>query len=93
MWRDLYDNISLLFSWRWPKVEGVVTAIHGDIEGGGAAPIVVYEFSLSDDGPFTGESPWFGNALYVNELVGRRVTVRYRKDDPAVNRLDGSMDL
>ncbi len=88
MFSDLYDSISLWFSWRWPRAEGVITAVHTDRESDAAGPVVVYEFSVGDDGPYTGESAWFGDTVYINELVGRKTTVRYRKDDPSVNRLD-----
>ena len=90
MFRDLYDYISLAFSWRWPMAEGLVTAVHLGAGGEGPQPIVVYEFSLGNDGPYTGESAWFGDAVYLNSLVGKMVMVRYRKDDPSVNRLDDS---
>ncbi len=93
MFNDLYDSISMWFSWRWPKAEAVIIAVHENIEDKYGGPVVVYEFSLTDDGPYTGESPWFGNTVYINELVGRTITVRYRKDDPAVNRLDDSTEL
>ena len=93
MFRDLYDSISVWFSWRWPRADAVITAAHPDTETSGGGPIVVYEFSIGDDGPYLGESRWYGNTLYVNELIGRKVTVRYRKDDPEVNRLDDSTEL
>jgi hypothetical protein len=88
MFNDLYDSISLWFSWRWPRVDGVITAVHNDSQSKNAGPMVVYEFSVGDDGPYAGESAWFGNMVYMNELVGRKITVRYREDDPSVNRLD-----
>jgi hypothetical protein len=94
MFRDLYDFISLAFSWRWPRTEGVVTAVHLGVAGrDGPQALVTYEFSLGDDGPYTGESPWFGDEVFLNSLVGQTVVVRYRKDDPSVNRVDDSRSL
>ena len=101
MFEDLYDGVSVIFSWRWPTVSGVITAI--DVErisrsnqGESWRLAVAYEFSLGDDGPYTGESFW--NPHYFSRRrvrAGRRkfhrgevVTVRYRKEYPSVNRLD-----
>lgn len=60
--------------------------------------VVVYEFSVGDDGPYTGESswaPWSSEAcdMNINDRLkaGERVTVRYRRDDPSINRLDSSL--
>jgi len=47
MFGDLYDAMSLLWSWRWPVTEGEVTAVGGDT----ARLAVAYEFSVGDDGP------------------------------------------
>jgi len=61
MFNDLYDVISLAWSWRWPVANGVITAV--DVErfrssnGRYSARLAVaYEFSVGDDGPYTGES-------------------------------------
>ena len=101
MFDDLYDAISLLGSWRWPEVMGEITAV--DVErikhSDGSVRLrlaVAYKFSLNGDGPYTGESFW-NPAFCVNRRVrdARRkirvrkpVLVRYRSDDPSVNRLD-----
>ena len=88
MFAELYDSISLLFSWRWPKANGVITAVYMGCSGGHDRAMVAYEFSVDGDGPFTGESPWYGDTVFINELVGKKATVLYRKDNPSVNRLD-----
>jgi hypothetical protein len=92
MFDELYDYISLWFSWRWPKADGVITAAYLNLDTGreGAQATVAYEFSVGGDGPYTGESPWFGDTVYLNSLIGQAVTVRYRKGDPSVNKLDDS---
>ncbi len=76
-----------------PRAEGVVTAVHADSESKTAGLVIVYEFLVGDDGPYTGESAWFGDTVYINELVGRKTKIRYRKDDPSVNRLDDPTEL
>ncbi len=91
---DLYDRFSLLFSQHWPTVEGSITAV--DIGSGrGFQIVVVYEFSVGDDGPYTGQSSspfWFGgrDVLYINKKlrVGQIITIRYRRDCPSVNKAD-----
>ena len=56
--------------------------------------VVEYKFSLGSDGPYTGESvspPTTAlDVKIINERmrVGQPVTVRYRKDDPSVNKVD-----
>lgn len=84
MFKDLYDRISLLFSKNWPTAEGKITGVYPNPGGRGAQGMVVYEFSVGDDGPYTGEAPWFGNVI----CTGGPVTVRYRTDDPSVNTID-----
>ena len=103
MFSDLFDNISLIFSWRWPKAEGVITAIDlqhiYDEVSGTERPriVVVYKFSVGDDGPYTGESAWPRleqmDLMNINEVLrpGQAVTVLYRKNNPSVNRLDRSV--
>ena len=63
MFDDLYDAVSVLWSWRWPVADGEITAV--DIErtrdSDGRQSIrlaVAYKFSIGDDGPYTGESFW-----------------------------------
>jgi len=104
MFDDLYDAISLLWSWRWPIADGQVTAV--DIEriahsrGGDTARLAVaYEFSIGDDGPYTGECFWVPTFCSLKRVgpARRRVRVheplrvRYRPDDPSVNTLDGGV--
>jgi hypothetical protein len=99
---DLYDAISLLWSWRWPEMPGEVTAV--DVErirhsrGRESFRLAVaYKFSIGDDGPYTGESFWEPSFFSKNRVLAARrsfgihqqVVVRYRPDDPSVNKLDG----
>jgi len=93
MFELLYDYVSLAPSWRWPKTQGTITTF--DFLGGQEL-VVIYEFSLSDDGPYTGRSamPSDGTDLTsINESlrIGKEVAVRYRRDDPSVNKLDRSV--
>jgi hypothetical protein len=85
MFGDLYDSISLLFSQRWPKAEATITAVNRGING---ELMVIYEFSVDGDGPYTGESASSDDTVFINTLIGQRVMVRYRKGDPSVNKLD-----
>jgi len=95
---------ALLWSWRWPVTEGEVTA--ADIErvrhyrGGDTARLAVaYEFSVGDDGPYTGECFWDPAFCSVKRVaaarwkvrIRHRLRVRYRHDDPSVNTLDGGV--
>lgn len=100
MFSELYDAVSYLWSWNWPETMGEVTAVDVEkIESRGNVRLrlaVAYKFSVNDDGPYTGESFW-NPAFCPNRRVlaarrkirhGKAVTVRYRHDDPSVNRLD-----
>ncbi|MFI5115271.1 MAG: DUF3592 domain-containing protein [Terriglobales bacterium] len=102
MFEDLYDEISFLWSWRWPIAEGEITAV--DVErirhqrSTTTRLAIAYRFSVYTEGPYTGESFWepaffaakrIQRALH-NFHVHQRVKVRYRADDPSVNKLDGS---
>jgi hypothetical protein len=97
MFNLLYDRVSLMFSQRWPRKEGRITAV--DIRTGRWAQIViVYEFLVGNDGPYTGESgspDWFNgtDVIRIHERlpIGKTVTIRYRTDNPTVNRLDPSV--
>jgi hypothetical protein len=95
MFSDLYDYISSIFSWRWPKAEGTITAF--SIRGGDHERrlVVSYEFCVGDDGPYTGNSSWlprFGDTDVTDMTeklqVGKPIVVRYRHDNPSVNKLD-----
>lgn len=102
MFNDLYDALSYLWSWRWPIAEGEITAIDVERIGRGRDTTfrlaIAYEFSVGTDGPYTGESFWRPAFLAQKRVQSaarrfhhhQRVTVRYRPDDPSVNRLDGS---
>jgi hypothetical protein len=94
MFSDLYDYISLLFYRQWPSVEGEVTAVR--ILGGNGRLLVEYSFSV-EDRSYIGEAgrpPWSVGtaAINIHERfpVGQSVTVRYRRDNPSVNKLDRS---
>jgi len=97
MFNDLYDSISLLF-WRWwPTVEGTITAVNLR-SGSEPALFVTYEFSVDQDGPYTGESSWPfrpGDTDVTNLSgrlrVGQPLTIRYRSDNPSVNTLDRAL--
>jgi len=100
MFDDLYDAISFVASWKWPEATGEVTAADveriRDSRGNVRLRLAVaFKFSVNGDGPYTGESFW-NPAFFVNRQVlaarrrirvGQPVIVRYRKDDPSVNRL------
>jgi hypothetical protein len=95
VFEDVFDWISKMFSWRWPTVEGVITAIGTDpVPRGEMRLTISYEFSVAGDGPYTGEyhcGAQFFPAVNISEdntLLGKAVTVRYRPDDPSVNTLD-----
>jgi|HubBroStandDraft_4_1064222.scaffolds.fasta_scaffold06172_8 hypothetical protein len=94
MFSDLYDYVSLFFYRHWPSVEGEITAVR--ILGGSGRLLVEYSFSLAG-GSYIGESgcPWSVDTAAVNIhqrlSVGRSVTVRYRPDNPTVNKLDRSV--
>src|SRR6202035_3044291 len=92
MFSDLYDNISLLFSWRWPCAEGEITAVR--MLGGSGRLRLEYRFLLGD-GSYIGEAgcpSWSVGTAAVNIHerfpIGQAVTVRYRRDNPSVNTLD-----
>jgi Protein of unknown function (DUF3592) len=101
MFGDLYDAVSLLFSQRWPAVQGEVTAV--DLERiehrrrrDTLRLAIAYKFSIGDDGPYTGVSFWTPGRSGKKRLEaaqqkihsGQQVVVRYRAGDPSVNVLD-----
>jgi hypothetical protein len=100
MFADLYDAVSLLLSWRWPETPGEVTAVDvesvKDSEGVQTFRLAVaYKFSIGNDGPYTGESFWQPIFSKKRVLMARRnirvhqqIVVRYRPNDPSVNKLD-----
>ncbi len=102
MFEDLYDEISLLWSIFWPVAEGVVTEVISERLGRDQQRIrlaVAYEFSIGEDGPYTGEAFWTPAFCQKRRLADarrrirrrRKVTVRYRPSDPSVNTLDGGI--
>jgi hypothetical protein len=104
MLSDLYDHVSKLFSRRWPTAEGEITAVNISYGGygyrGGNRVLVIIDYKFRTGGGelYTGEaswSPWFGsvNGTDINDqlCLGEPVTVRFRRDDPSVNRLDRSV--
>jgi hypothetical protein len=98
MFDDLYDTISFLWSWRWPTVDGEVTAVDVELVKDGYRLSVAYQFSIRGDGPYTGESIWAPSISRNSRVraaadkihVRDPVLVRYRLDDPSVNRLDST---
>jgi Protein of unknown function (DUF3592) len=95
MFSDLCDYISLLFYRRWPSVEGEITAVR--ILGGSGRLLVEYSFSL-EDRSYIGEGgcpSWSVGTAAVNIHekfpIGQSVTIRYRPDNPSVNKLDRSV--
>jgi len=99
----LYDAVSFLWSWRWPTVDGRVTEVLVERLRHSRNPdtlrlSVTYEFSVGADGPYTGESFWAPAFCRNRRVTAARhkihghqhVLVRYRADDPSVNRVDQS---
>jgi hypothetical protein len=102
MFEDLYDSISVLWSRRWPIADGKITEVISERLGRSrdrARLAVAYEFSIGNDGPYTRESFWTPAFFPLRRVSsarkrlrkGARVTVRYRPDDPGVNKLDGGV--
>ncbi len=95
MFSDLRDYFSLLFYWRWPMVEGEITAVR--FLGGTRHWCLDYRFSLGDRS-YIGEAScpaWLAGtgAVNLNETfrIGQAVSVRYRRGNPSVNKLDRSV--
>jgi hypothetical protein len=103
MFEDLYDALSMLWSWSWPTAPGEISLVEIERIGDGRNDerirlSVCYKFWVGDDGPYTGESFW-NPQLFIKKRIkaartkvrkGQTVLVRYRNDDPSVNRLDKS---
>jgi Protein of unknown function (DUF3592) len=100
---DLYDAISMLWSWRWPKIPGEITAVGvkkmQDSEGIETFRLAVaYKFSIGNDGPYTGESFWQPTVSSKKRVfaardkvwVNQKLIVRYRPDDPSVTSSIGA---
>jgi hypothetical protein len=101
VFNDLYDAISVLWSYRWPETMGEVYRVAveraRDPDGRSLQLCLAYKFSIGDDGPYTGESIWSPPFRVSDERVlaarshlrvGHPVLVCYRPDDPAVSKLD-----
>jgi hypothetical protein len=102
MFEELFDKISLIWSPFWPVADGTVTEVISERVGRDrdrARLAVAYEFSVGDDGPYTGECFWTPATCELKRVAaarrkvraGQKVTVRYRRDDPSVNTLDGGV--
>lgn len=105
MFEDLYDAVSRVWSWRWPLSEGKITEVllervrHRNSNNDTIRLAIAYEFAVGSDGPYTGESFWrplFPSMKRIQNAKGKfhrhqRVTVRYRSDDPSVNKLDSRL--
>jgi hypothetical protein len=104
MFGDLFDALSYIYSWHWPVVEGEITVVEVERlrlrqHENTLRLSVTYKFSVGDDGPYTGESFWQPPFCTNKRVVaarhklhrGQHVIVRYRPDDPSVNRLDRSV--
>ena len=97
---DLYDAISVCWSWHWPVAEGEITAI--DVERVKQSHnrdtfrlAIAYKFSIGADGPYTGESFWEPAFFSRRRVPAARhkfhlhdpVLVHYRPDDPSVDKI------
>lgn len=102
MFEDLYDEISLLWSRFWPVADGIVTEVISERLGRDQQRIrlaVAYEFSVGEDGPYTGESFWTPAVCQLRRVAdarkrirkGQKMRIRYRPSDPSVNTLDGGV--
>ena len=98
MVEDFRDSVSLLLSRNWPTADGQITGVSAyPYDRGGIQFALTYTFFVSDDGPYSGESHspgWFPGekVVEINDKfrVGQKVTVRYRPDNPTINKLDRS---
>lgn len=104
MFEDLYDGISRLWSGSWPRTSGTVTEVlgeHIEFRSGEkrARLAVAYEFTIGNDGPYTGECFWTPIFFSTRRVARARrlihkhqeVRIRYRRDNPSVNTLDGGV--
>ncbi len=89
MFEDLYDEISLLWSRFWPVADGIVTEVISERLGHDQQRIrlaVAYEFSVGEDGPYTGESFWTPAFCQLRRVAnarkrirkGQKIRIRYR---------------
>ena len=106
MLEDLYDSASLIFSPWWPRAQGEITEVDIEripsSTGGRRDTVrlaVAYKFVVGNDGPYTGVSFWNPLRFTNKKIIAARhklrprqaVIVRYRPDDPSVNRLASSV--
>ncbi len=97
MFQGIYNSFSKLFSSRWPAAAGEVTSVTVDSVFGNsrqAQLVVTYEFFVAGE-PYTGEaSSGMFNGMRVATIAsalngirkGDFIAVRYRPDDPTVNK-------
>jgi hypothetical protein len=101
MFEDLRDSVSFLFSWRWPSTRGIVTEAITEriVQSQNHVRYrlaVAYKFSVGDDGPYTGEGFWEPSFFSKRRTLearrrvrsGHIISVRYRTDDPSINKPD-----
>ena len=84
----------------WPKVRSTAVDIE-ETRNHEYRLSVTYKFSIGLNGPYTGEGFWKPALTYhalqrvrcaqASLRIGQRVEVRYRHDDPSVNRLNGGV--
>src|SRR5690242_2910614 len=102
MFEDLYDALSMLWSWRWPEAVGEIMAVEVEqfrrmLDSRDRWRLAIaYKFHVGGDGPYCGEGFWVPRVLSKRRVVAahrnfhehQHVPVRYRPDDPTVNRID-----
>jgi hypothetical protein len=98
MFEEIWDRLSLVGAFRWPVATGEITAVEIERVGQNRDRprlSVAYEFSVGEDGPYTGECFWepmfsltatrsIRTALHKLRLK-QPIEIRYRADDPSVN--------
>ena len=103
MFENLYDQISYFWSFRWPQTSGEITAV--DIERVHHPDRLTfrlalsYKFYVNGDGPYTGEDYWWPQvwekqrvtASAKNFRLLQQILIRYRPDDPSINKIDRSV--
>ena len=72
MFEELYDAISFVASWRWPKADGEVTTADAERIGSGSHTrfhlAVAYKFSVDGDGHYTGWIAMHGKICKVSNF-------------------------
>jgi hypothetical protein len=93
---EIYDRLSILFSWGWPTATGEVTGVGVERAGHELRLAVTYKFWVGSDGPYTGEGFWRPRFSSYRRILAARhkvrphqtILVRYRAEDPSVNTPD-----